>query len=54
MVGNRLVRSKHAVWETMCDQWVRQCLTKEDLDAIYSILKERLDRVAGSLFSGGV
>jgi predicted ATPase len=52
LVGNWVVRSRHSVWETMCDQWVRQCLKQTEFAAIYDVLKERLDRVGG-LFSHG-
>jgi len=53
MVGNRIVRSKYSVWETLCDQWVRQCLDPADFASIYGVLKERVNRV-GPMFPGYV
>jgi len=45
LVGNRVVRSKHSVWETMCDQWVRHCLAPAEYADLFRVLKERVDRV---------
>lgn len=41
-VGDRVVKSRHSVWETVASEWARSCLTTGERDSIVNPIKEML------------
>jgi predicted ATPase len=43
IVGDRIVKSSTSVWELLCNQWCKSCLTQEERQAIYGPIKDVID-----------
>jgi predicted ATPase len=43
LVGNRTLKSALGVWEILCNEWARQCLTSEDRDRLCNAIRDVLN-----------
>jgi hypothetical protein len=44
IVGNRLVKSKISVWETLANEWVKSCVTSSETQVLVDSIREELSK----------
>ena len=42
-IGDRIHTSKDVVWEILLDEWMRECFTPQDAEALFSAIQEKLN-----------